>query len=392
MLTLGRTARLLLALALVVLSEGAAHAQAPPAARHVEDVLVEGTGNEALQRIVISEARIVTGRDVTDTEIRDAARRVRRLPFVIDVQPALRRGSVPGRYVLVFEVVPDATLLLEGEVVALEDVDIGYAVGTVGADRFLGKAWRVFGSVGTYGTWGPLDSGADDVSLSLGFERYGLLGEGSRLQMSLGSTVDRLDDGSFSAGSALVVPVARNQTLRFDVLGIHGNVSSTAGLTGSWLYETTDDPIAPKTGTSVQAQLDLVSYHSTDRYDLGRFTPDSWTWFNNVGVQAERSFPVWRGLSLAPRLHLSQQLQGELNLHSDLRGVARYVLAGRRNRYRAALEVGIGATTVIGTGRDGLDLGNADWTGSLGFSLRTRIGLVRVDYRPSWFQPGPVTK
>jgi outer membrane protein assembly factor BamA len=401
MATLERSVQLLLSL-FVVLSASVAQAQAPAPGptRFVEDVLVEGTSNESLQRIVASEARIDTGRDVTDTEIRDAARRVRRLPFVIDVQPALRRGSVPGRYVLVFEVVADATLLVDAELWANDALDVGHATGSIGADRFLGKGWRVFGSAGTFGAWAPTgDQPADDVSLLVGFERYGLLGEGSRLQLSLDTSIDDIDDGALGAASALVVPVARNQSLRFDLDALHNRArlvqdpdtvlrSDSVSLSGSWLYETTDDPIAPRTGTEVQARLHLVSF---SRLEARGFDPSRWTWFNILQLDAERSFPVWRGLSLAPRLQTSHQVSRLLSASTQAGAVARYVVAGRRNSYRAAIEAGGHVSTFFsGYGRG--HVSQPEWSASLGLSVRTRFGLVRLEYTPSWFQEGPATK
>ena len=68
---------------------------------YIQGIRVEGTRAE---RIVIGESGLHTGRAYGEPELRDAAARIQRLPFIVSTDFRLEKGSSPGNYILVIAV------------------------------------------------------------------------------------------------------------------------------------------------------------------------------------------------------------------------------------------------------------------------------------------------
>jgi hypothetical protein len=101
--------RSFLSLALLVLAAlpAAAQEEPPPETARflIETISVEGP-KEAAANIVKAETLLRPGETYTETQLRLAIYRVHRLPFVLDANFALRKGSRRGAYELVISVQP----------------------------------------------------------------------------------------------------------------------------------------------------------------------------------------------------------------------------------------------------------------------------------------------
>ena len=69
----------------------------------IETITVEGVGGSSA-KIVVSETLLVPGGAYTEAQLREALHRVERLPFVVEGDFSLRRGSERGRFELVITV------------------------------------------------------------------------------------------------------------------------------------------------------------------------------------------------------------------------------------------------------------------------------------------------
>lgn len=270
----------------------------------IETLEVEGL-RHAAPALIVAEARLVEGERYAERDLRAALDRIRRLPFVLAARPALRRGSVPGRYRLVIEIeeanrfffAHDLALTAAGEALALDggDADRTWvrSAPLVGARFFVGRYDMVFASAGSAS------------GLQLGYQRHGLFGRGGVLRLSAGRTdccptrvfglgLDpafgawREEDGATELAAELGVPLAGNHALhlrlehrrsdggffrdalpdvdpgapasvlggpdRFARFAFDDLERSTLAL--AWRYVTTDDPTFPTRGLSLSAGVD----------------------------------------------------------------------------------------------------------------------------------------
>lgn len=261
----------------------------------IEAIDVEGA-ERVSPAIIVSESLLELDRDYDEPALRDAIYRVNRLPFILDAQLALERGSERGRYRLVITVREverfffgadfEATLFTRE--VSLEDpfpIDA-----TVRRDGLVGA--RFF--MGTYGVFFAAVTGD---SVQLGLTRYQLFGR--RVFASLGLvrqsccpvTVRPLGlDPTFSRWLAvddstrgtitLAMPLRGNHSLRFDAwrfqsidddLGTRVRVADRAdfgdfdthediieqSIELGWIYDSSDDPTFPTRGSSVSLTLEI---------------------------------------------------------------------------------------------------------------------------------------
>jgi hypothetical protein len=368
-------------------------AREPPRRILVESVVVEGTSREGVKRAVLGALRLGAGQEYTEREISLAVRRARHLPFVLDARPSLRRGSAPGRYLLVV-VVEDHSPVSFG-VMGDHWADGPERTSTArlgpSAERFLGPLTelRLAVETGARRQRLLLDEGtleSDDTPAApnalLGLTRYDLAGSGSQLDLTLSAgrqlcTVrdflgeNQLCDVGTGVGLNLnlVVPLARSSSLalfaglqRFDrkerVTLLAPDETGSPRLLPSperydvrtrrtrfgafYQYDTTDDPLAAREGTRISAGLALELNHEYWRNlpeDSFRLLEDLPT--GAAVLRVVRLQPLWGGFTLsavaAPLTVVSEEsaARGEASLG------LRWVRAGRRNRYRLSLESGV---------------------------------------------------
>lgn len=249
----------------------AAAAQDPPRFL-IERIAVEGVERETAREIVVSESLLQEGRTYSEQELREAVYRVKRLPFVVDADMALRKGSERGAYELVISVEMAKPLAFSLDVFGFgtdedspfrdERFDWG-ASGTVGARKFIGARGLLFGSVQGF-------EGISGQVVQLGYTHYGLFRSGGYATVALSSGVgEEYASDDLQTSLQVGIPITGNHALRTtfawsryeDELRFtepRGELrfEAWAGQL-EWIYDTTDDPIVPTEGLKLTG---LASY------------------------------------------------------------------------------------------------------------------------------------
>jgi outer membrane protein assembly factor BamA len=238
----------------------------------IEKITVEGVQRRSARAIVAAETRLREGETYTEAALRQAIYRVKRLPFVLDAEMSLRRGSTRGAYELVVTVEPtrpvfflaqtNGSILSEDDAPFLADRDRFFysSSATAGVRQFLGARGLVFASVDKSEGFAP--------SYRAGYTLYNLAGSGG--YASVGSSWTRDDDfndfESLTGNAELGFPLSANQSLRSSVFWARGdgrieqNVGEALEITSrseswgvdlDWRYDTTDDPVFPSQGDKV---------------------------------------------------------------------------------------------------------------------------------------------
>jgi hypothetical protein len=265
----------------------------------IETITVEGGRRAATQEIVIAESQLRGGRTWSERELREAIYRIRRLPFIVHADFALRRGTARGFYALVITVeetrpfffAQDTELIATSQTSASEALGYGdghtdlRGSGTAGARLFLGTRSAVFGLV---------DSSA---GLQAGYTRYGLFGRGGSATVSVArhffccqseavplgldpGFVTWATENGTSASLSVLLPLVGNQSLRAAASWSRRDAGSRRGLLDDpsanvqffsgreqresrqaevkWFYDTADDPLFPTQGLTVSGGLELA--------------------------------------------------------------------------------------------------------------------------------------
>jgi hypothetical protein len=257
---------LLILLGMILPAAAQTPAQSPGPPRFLlESVIVEGVQRDAVRQIVTSESLLQPGREYTEQELREAVYRIKRLPFVMDAQFSLRKGGERGSYQLVITVEETRLFFFSANVGGLYDgnderfdpeddrIDWG-ANASVGGRWFVGSQGLVFGSVQGYDTVGPATAQA-------GYTRYNLFGRGGFASLALATDISDENDGEAYQGTLSIgVPVVGNHSVRADLDWfrteqedpLFGSFQDDSRrLVLSWIYDTTDDPLFPVSGTRV---------------------------------------------------------------------------------------------------------------------------------------------
>jgi hypothetical protein len=348
---------LFLLLAPTALAAQPAAAPQPPRFE-IETITVEGA-EKISPDIVLSESHLVAGGSYTESELRDARYRIVRLPFVLDAEFSLHKGSRRGLYELVIVVEDtrrwffgvDLEVLRWAQPISFADLDTDdFSVASAGLSG------RRF-SAGRHGVF-FVAAGGEDGSLHLGYTQYDLFDRSILLGVGVSFTdcapeeptegnregscrTDLYElglDPTFSSWSVdghgarlrldLGVPVRGNQSVRF--AGSFRKASSgfrrqaydpqpfgyfdfddleelRANL--SWVYNSTDEPVFPTLGTVLEAGLgfnalraDLQSVTLQGRRPDIRAAMDS----RELGLQltGTRYWSVTRSHSLSAKLEL----------------------------------------------------------------------------------------
>jgi hypothetical protein len=287
----GRSHRVAAALGVlvVVLAFGPAAAQEPPrdvagvavdtspAGFVLETITVEGNRRVPAE-ILIAQSLLVAGRSYSESELRDALHRVRRLPFVLDAELRLDRGSERGRYELVLVIREtslyfhradaslgrfESRLELPETIVRSTDEDLVFQELVVGGRFFVGRKGVLFAAL--------------DDGLAAGYTRYDLLGSRAFLTIGLrqGScctdprdldeAAERFDD-RFELSVEVGLPLRGNHSLqlgvgraksRFETFDLDQE-SQRYFLEGRWVFDSTDDPILPSSGARHSAGVAIA--------------------------------------------------------------------------------------------------------------------------------------
>ncbi len=298
--------RMVAALWLVASALAAQESAEAPTSFLIETITVENA-EKISPRIVVAESLLRENESYTEAELRDAVHRIVRLPFILDADFSLRRGTERGRYELVISVDEtrrwffgfDATTTFWENPISINGLTTNdqtqSSVGLVGRRWSVGREGLLFLALG--GNYGTLTLGYQHFDL---FDRnvfLSITASGSECGTESKSPDDLGDDGcrtelldlgldptlstwSFNgdghrAEVIVGVPLAGNQSIRALVSRreIDGGLRGPAfaprpdrflafsdfretGINLSWVYNSVDDPVFPTAGTSVEAGVD----------------------------------------------------------------------------------------------------------------------------------------
>jgi hypothetical protein len=304
----GARFRLLLLVLFALLAAAPAAAQEAPRFL-IEKITVAGNRRPASARIVVSESLLKEGQTYGEDELRTAIHRIKRLPFVIDADFALKKGSERGRYELVVTVEETRPLFADIEVQgdlaerpvipnlpqASRRFDFSNNA-ALGVREFLGSEGLVFASIGS-----------SNGLVQVGYTRYDLFGRGSFASFALAyDPENRAFTPSLSAG----VPLTVNQSLRataswlkssFRSGGVREELTQRSGQL-DWLYNTTDDPLFPTRGDELEANLAYGRFDSVAKFtDTGLATLrfDERTWGFSLSGRHHRPLTARQSLSFS---------------------------------------------------------------------------------------------
>jgi hypothetical protein len=366
-----------------------AAAQEPPRFL-IEAIRVAGTQRAAAGRIVTDESLLKPGQTYSEQELRLAVYRVKRLPFVVDAEFSLEKGSARGAYELVITVEEAKPLFFLADAGARRSrvssfdgtrfVTDWQEGGSVGGRYFVGNHGLVFGSV-------QKTEGQDGKVLQAGYTQYNLFGSGGFASLGLFSTVDVSHQRDLQASLTVGIPLTAVQSLRGFVsrfqarstrrfpLSLDGSVNLTETRSDSWnaelfwTFDTTDDPLFPSSGRAVTGGTSYTKGEQNYRIappiegvDLRQSS-----WVSLVYLRGRQHWPV------TPRQSLSLDLDVTRSRYGSDDGYG-------ANDLRSVVALGY-AVDLLGFGADG-------HRGDLRFE--TEVAGVYDDFSSPSFNDGPV--
>lgn len=216
--------------------------------------------------VVIAESRLREGAEYSEGELRDAAARLTRLPFILGADFALERGSERGQHLLIISINETRSFFFSLNGVPLyssrsdsAQVDDASSLGINQTALAVGYRWFV----GRRGALHVAFIGRDGTeftrgysAFALGYTQYDIFGTRAFATLNIKSP-----DGSAASPQLVVgVPLSLNQTVtaEYDVnrldastSGRNADMQRVARVT--WSYNTTNDPFLPTFGTLLSA-------------------------------------------------------------------------------------------------------------------------------------------
>lgn len=365
-----------------------AAAQEPPRFL-IETIRVAGTQRTTAGRIVTDESLLKPGQTYSEQDLRLAVYRVKRLPFVVDAEFSLEKGSERGAYELVITVEEAKPLFFLADVGGRRSRLSSFEgtsfetdwqqTGSVGGRYFLGDHGLVFGSV-------QKAEGQDGEVLQAGYTRYNLFGAGSFASLGLFSTVGVSHQRDLQAALTVGIPLTAVQSLRGSVsrfqsksterfpLSLDGSVNLTGSRSDawnaelSWVFDTTDDPLFPASGRKVVGGTNYTKGERSVRITppIDGFDRTVSSWASTVYLNGRQHWAVTPRQSLSLELDVSRSRFGsdDDNRATDLRSVA-----------------------VIGYAIDLLGFGADGHRGDLRFE--SEVAGVYDDFSSPFFDDGP---
>ena len=228
--------------------------------------------------ILAAETMLREGSEVSAEEVRAGVRRLVRLPFVFAADYTLAAGSNASRRVVVLNVTENHRFwfLVDGRFTEFKEpvemLDYDYPDPTADWKHAAGGARWLFG-----------DGGLAHFALTvlrnrhpfrknysayeLGYTRHRILGTPFFATAILRSPVDSLEEKTFSPEIVAGVALTANQTLCFeleDTTFVKGtrriggtpfrDLHAERNISGSWTYDTTDQPYVPTQGTFLKVE------------------------------------------------------------------------------------------------------------------------------------------
>lgn len=284
------TFRRLLPAVLAVLVAASAAAQDAAPRFFVERIEVRNA-KRVSPHVVIAESRLREGEEYSEPDLRDAATRLNRLPFLLSADFSLEKGSERGRVVLVItinETKPFFYLLDTRPILSDEhsvDVDYSDRLGANDNEAALGFRWfigrRGAVHVGVFGRDDNREFTQDYSAFVVGYTHYDLFGSRAFATFNLKRPFSNVSGGAISPQLVAGIPLSPNQTLTLTYDETRSDtrervVADTPVQTGDnermvsarWTYNTTNEPFLPTSGTLLTGSAftgwrDMAGYEFT---------------------------------------------------------------------------------------------------------------------------------
>jgi outer membrane protein assembly factor BamA len=260
--------RIILIAVVLALLAGAAAAQEP---RFVIETIEVRNNHRVSPAIILSESLLRAGGEYSESELADANARLTRLPFLLNAEFSLERGSERGRHVLIITVHETRNFFFWLDIrpvwrvdddrvntVSLEAptiLDQNTSAIALGYRWFVGRRGALH--VGLIGTSDNRDYTSDSGGIVVGYTQYDLFGSRAFATLNIKSNL-----GKPTPQFLLGVPLSLNQnlTLNYDQTDYEtsrvyiGNIAETDVdsqrlLTLRWSYNDTNHPFLPTRGT-----------------------------------------------------------------------------------------------------------------------------------------------
>lgn len=221
--------------------------------------------------VVVVESRLREGEAYSEADLRDAAARLTRLPYLLSAEFSLEKGSERGRYVLIvtinetkpffyaFDLRPIFTTDQRVEPDYSDRIGVADSAATLGMRWFVGRrgALHIALISSDYGG----DFARDYAAFAVGYTQYDLFGTRAFATINLKRIITEGNSG-LTPQIVVGMPVTANQTLtveldetRFDdgrsrILDEEIERNRAQRVVGlAWSYNTTNRPFTPTRGT-----------------------------------------------------------------------------------------------------------------------------------------------
>jgi hypothetical protein len=293
-----------------------AAAQEPPKFV-IEKIVVQGVQRAAGRQIVADESLLKEGQTYSEQELRLAVYRVKRLPFVVDAEFSLRKGSERGAYELVITVEEATPIFFLAEADAQrftlrypdrrpQTRTLWNKFASVGGRVFVGSHGLVFGSV-------EKAQHQDGEFFQAGYTQYDLFGAGSFATVQLNTIAGVKGQDSTQSFLSAGIPLSAAQSLRGTLgwasssqdIGTDSSDSREVLSSLDWIYDTTDDPLFPSSGTKLDGGVSYDtfrdSFHARGPFP-GEFKSSGH--FTTIALSGRHHWPVTARQSFEAELDL----------------------------------------------------------------------------------------
>lgn len=225
--------------------------------------------------IVVAEGRLREGGQYGEAALRDANDRLRRLPYLIDAQFSLEKGSERGSYVLVITITETKPFFYLADLTGYTSSTDQFVTdqqneALAGFRAFIGRRGVVHVGVFAHRDDHPYISRY--TALETGYTRYEVFGTRAFATVSLRAILNTAGGPGVLPALVVGIPLSGNQTVTIEyehfAIGQQGRRLRQAErlATARWTYDTTNHPFFPTRGT-IFSVTPLVTW--TDVTDAG---------------------------------------------------------------------------------------------------------------------------
>ena len=263
--------RILTAFLFAVLAAAALAQETPAPARFFIERIEVRNAHRVAPHVIIAESLLREGNEYSENELREAAARLSRLPFLLSSDFALEKGSERGRHVLVINIVETKPFffLIDGRATVRDNnsqpVDYDFDPAAQTNDSALGFRWFVGGRgivhAGMSVRRGRQAFSSNYTAWEVGYTQYDVFGSRAFVTVNLRVPVDSKSAKFVTPQVVAGVPLTTSQTLTFDYDDTvfergtqrlfnteYRNDRTERVLTLAWSYNTTNEPFVPTRG------------------------------------------------------------------------------------------------------------------------------------------------